>query len=51
MHRLNRLIEIDEFVLKAYESSALYKEKMKNYHDQKIEKRDFLVGFGVYVQF
>ncbi|XP_069154582.1 uncharacterized protein [Solanum lycopersicum] len=28
----------------AYESSALYKEKMKKYHDRKIEKRNFLVG-------
>ena len=36
--------ELDEFCLKAYESSALYKEKMKKYHDQKIEKRDFMVG-------
>ena len=36
--------ELDEFLMKAYESSALYKEKMKKYHDQKIEKRDFMVG-------
>ena len=36
--------ELDEFFLKAYESSALYKEKMKKYHDQKIEKREFMVG-------
>ena len=41
--RLNGLNELDEFHLKAYESSTLYKEKMKKYHDQKIEKRDFLV--------
>ena len=34
----------DEFYLKAYESSSLYKENMKKYQDQKIEKRDFLVG-------
>ena len=32
------------FRLKAYESSALYKEKMKKYHDQKMEKRNFAVG-------
>ena len=37
--RLNELHELDEFHLKAYESSAIYKEKMKKYHDQKIEKR------------
>ncbi len=36
--------EFDEFRLKAYESSAVYKEKMKRYHDQRIEKRDFVVG-------
>ena len=42
--RLNGLNELDEFRLKAYESSALYKEKMKNNHDNKIEKRNFLLG-------
>ena len=26
------------------QSSSLYKEKMKKYHDQKIEKRDFVIG-------
>ncbi|KAK4737358.1 hypothetical protein R3W88_001055 [Solanum pinnatisectum] len=29
---------LDEFCLRAYESSALYNEKMKKYHDQRIEK-------------
>ena len=42
--RLNWLNELDEFRLKAYESSSLYKEKMKKYHDNKIEKREFMVG-------
>ena len=42
--RWNGLNELDEFLLKAYESSSLYKENMKKYHDQKIEKRDFVVG-------
>ncbi|XP_015075406.1 uncharacterized protein LOC107019410 [Solanum pennellii] len=41
--RLNGLNELDEFCLKAYESSAIYKEKMKKYHDRKIEKREFEV--------
>ena len=36
--RLTWLNELDEFRLKAYESSSLYKEKMKKYHDLKIEK-------------
>ena len=34
--RFTRLKELDEFILKAYESSTLYKENMKKYHDQKI---------------
>ena len=34
--QLNGLNELDEFCLQAYESSALYKEKMKKYHDLKI---------------
>ena len=41
---LTGLNELDEFILKAYESSSLYKEKMKKYHDLKIEKREFMVG-------
>ena len=32
---LTGLNELDEFRLKAYESSSLYKEKMKKYHDLK----------------
>ena len=47
--RLNRLNELDQFLSKAYESSALYKGKMKKYHDQKIEKRNFLVGDLVFL--
>ena len=31
--RLEQMNEMDEFRLQAYESSALYKEKMKLYHD------------------
>ena len=34
--RLNRLNEIDEFHLKAYESLSISKDKMKKYHEQKI---------------
>ena len=41
--RLNGLNDLDEFCLKAYESSALYKQKIKKYHDQKIEKSEFVV--------
>ncbi|XP_069143312.1 uncharacterized protein [Solanum lycopersicum] len=42
--RLNGSNELAEFRLKAHESLTLYKEKMKKYHDQNIEKRNFLVG-------
>ena len=42
--RLNWFNELDEFLLKDYKISALYKEKMKKYHDQNIEKHDFMVG-------
>ena len=42
--RFNGLNELDEFRLKVYEISALYKEKIKKYHDQMIEKRDFADG-------
>ena len=42
--QLTGLNELDEFRLKAYESSFLYKEKMKKHHDPKIEKREFMVG-------
>lgn len=42
--RLYQLNELDEFLLGAYESAALYKEKMKSYHDRKIEKREFSPG-------
>ena len=45
--RFNDLNELDEFCIKAYVISALYKVKMKKYHDQKIEKRDFMVGESV----
>ncbi|XP_049406130.1 uncharacterized protein LOC125869729 [Solanum stenotomum] len=36
--------EFEEFCLQAYESLALYKEKMKKYHDQKIDKQQFVAG-------
>ena len=42
--RLTGLNELDEFLLKAYEISTLYKEKMKKYHDNKIEKLEVMVG-------
>ena len=41
---INEFNEHDEFCLKSYESSAIYKEKMKKYNDQRIENREFAVG-------
>ena len=45
--QLTELNELDEFRLKAYEISALYKEKIKKYLDLKIEKREFMVWYLV----
>ncbi|XP_015168651.1 uncharacterized protein [Solanum tuberosum] len=39
--RLDQINVMDEFCLRAYERSALYKERMKLYHDKNIEKRSF----------
>jgi len=36
-----QLLELEEIRLNAYESSRLYKEKVKAYHDKKLLKKDF----------
>lgn len=41
--RLDQLHKIDEFYLKAYKSSTLYKEWIKRTHDSSILKWDFKV--------
>nr|XP_004247288.1 uncharacterized protein LOC101265164 [Solanum lycopersicum] len=41
--RLNGLNKLDVLRLKEYESSALYKDKIKSNHDEKIEKHEFVV--------
>ncbi|XP_020237371.1 uncharacterized protein LOC109816697 [Cajanus cajan] len=38
---------LDELRLQAYESSKLYKEKVKSYHDKTILKREFRAGQSV----
>jgi len=38
--RLDQINEMDEFRLRAYERVALYKERMKLYHDKHIEKKE-----------
>ncbi|XP_049357506.1 uncharacterized protein LOC125822166 [Solanum verrucosum] len=45
--RIKQRNELDEFRFKAYESSPLYKEKMKKWHDAKILRRKFRVGYWV----
>ena len=42
--RLNGLNDIYEFHIKAYEISAIYKEKMNMYCDQNIKKQKFAIG-------
>ena len=42
--RPNRMNDLHDFRLKSCESSWLYKEKMNNYNDKKIEKHEFVVG-------
>ncbi|XP_025980014.1 uncharacterized protein [Glycine max] len=39
-----QLLELEEMRLNAYESSKLYKEKVKKYHDKKLLKKDFQPG-------
>ncbi|XP_070042703.1 uncharacterized protein [Nicotiana tomentosiformis] len=42
--RVTHLNELDEFQYHAYESSSLYKEKMKYLHDKYIWNKEFKVG-------
>ena len=42
--RLLQLNELEEFRLNSYESSRLYKEKTKRWHDKKILSKEFVVG-------
>lgn len=42
--QITKLHLLDDFRLKAYESSALYEEKKKRWHDLKILKIEFVDG-------
>ncbi|KAG7548002.1 Integrase catalytic core [Arabidopsis suecica] len=42
--RLIQLNDLNEIRLEAYESSRIYKERTKSFHDKKIISRDFKVG-------
>ena len=46
--RLNGLNEPKEFLLKEHDISALYKEKMKKYYDQKIKKCNLFLWLGIW---
>ena len=39
-----QLLELEEMRLTAYESSRLYKERVKTYHDKKVLKKNFQPG-------
>ncbi|XP_006580786.1 uncharacterized protein LOC114411269 [Glycine soja] len=39
-----QLLELEEMRMNAYESSRLYKEKVKAYHDKKLLKKEFKPG-------
>ena len=43
-----QLLELEEMRLNAYESSRLYKEKVKAYHDKKLLKKEFKPGQQVF---
>ena len=36
--------ELEEVLLKAYENSKIYKEKVKRFHDSRILRKDFHIG-------
>jgi len=39
-----QLLELEEMRLNAYESAMIYKQKIKAYHDRKIQKKNFQPG-------
>lgn len=43
-YRVEQLNKLDKLRIKDYASSALYKQKMKRWHDAKILKKEFEVG-------
>jgi len=39
-----QLLELEEIRMNAYESSKIYKQKMKVYHDKKLQRQNFQPG-------
>ena len=42
--RLFDISSLDEWRTQAYENAKLFKEKVKRWHDKRIQKREFNVG-------
>jgi hypothetical protein len=42
--RLFDISSLDEWRTQAYENAKLFKEKVKRWHDRKIQRREFKVG-------
>ena len=38
------MLELEEMRMNAYESSKIYKQKMKAYHDKKLQRQNFQPG-------
>jgi len=43
-HRRMQLLELEEWQEKAYLNSKIYKERVKRWHDKRIEKKEFAPG-------
>ena len=46
--RLFDISSLDEWISQAYENAKLFKEKVKRWHDKRIQKWEFKVGEHVY---
>jgi len=44
MERKLHLQELEEILLKVYENSKIYKEKVKSFHDSRILRKEFHIG-------
>jgi hypothetical protein len=42
--RIQRLYELDELFLQAYDNAEIYKEKTKRFYDKKIRPKEFMAG-------
>jgi hypothetical protein len=49
IRRKMQLLELDEWREKAYHNSKIYKERVKRWHDKRIKKKEFTLGYKVFV--